>query len=106
MLSDTGNIFTVVLAIFTLASILGTAAAIFYSVRQRTVITILKESNDAYKDRNAQLESQTVRNTSDITALKNRIVDLEKIKTSPLEPLIALVTKNHTEVMTVISKRK
>ena len=105
-MQDISNFSTILTLIFTIASTLGAAGAIFYSVKQKTYITILKESNDAYKDRNAQLEEQLDRNTKDILELHRRIKDLERLKTPPLQPLVALVTKNHKEVMTAILRNK
>jgi len=102
------DVLNYILAGFTLASILGTIAASFYGVRSRTIITTLRESNDAYKERNAQLEQQLKQITesyaADIAELKGKVATLEKIKTPPLEPMMQLIIKNHTEVMKAIKE--
>lgn len=104
------DILTIILAGFTLASILGTIAASFYGVRSKTIITTLRESNDAYKERNLQLEEQiknlTAQYSKDIAELKGRVDALAKMKTPEMRPLIELVTTQHTEVMAAIAKGK
>lgn len=97
-----------ILGCFTLAGVLGTVAASFYGVRQKTTITILTESNKAYSERNKQLEESLKRVTADshtrISQLEGRVHTLERIKTPPLDPLMQLVQNNHTQVMQALQK--
>ena len=97
------DVLTVILFIFTAASVLGAAASIFYTVRANTIIATLKESNSAYKERNEQLETTNTNLTRDysskITELQGRVTALEKIKTPPFEPMMKLIATNHEEVM-------
>jgi len=99
-----------ILTAFTIASILGTIAASFYGVRSKTIITTLRESNDAYKERNAQLETQlealTTEYAAKINELTGRVNTLEKIKTPPLAPMMKLMQDNHKEVMKAIAADK
>lgn len=91
-----------IIACFTLASILGTISATFYGVRQKTIIKTLETSNKAYAERNLQLEALTKEQAIKITALEGRVTTLENIKTPALEPLINIVNTNHKEIMTVL----
>lgn len=99
------EIITLLLSFFTLASVLGTIAAGFYGVRQKTIIETLQASNSAYVERNTQLETQTKEQAIKISQLEGRLTTLENIKTPALEPLIELCTKNHIEVMAALTKR-
>lgn len=100
----------IIIGVFALASTLGAASAIFYAVRQTTIITTLERSNKAYEERNAQLERAIIELKADfnkrIAELEGKITTLERIKTPPLKPLIDLVSKNHTEVMQALRKVK
>lgn len=93
---------TFILTCFTLASIFGTIAAMFYGVRQKTIIETLEASNKAYAERNKQLEALTKEQAIKITALEGRVTSLENIKTPALEPLIAIVNGNHKQVMAIL----
>ena len=104
---------SLILGLFTAASVLGTVSAVFYGVRQKTIIATLRESNDAYKERNEQLEKSLEGLTKQITLLEGRIKSLEQIKTPPIEPLIKLIEQNekqsqrrHEELMTMLPERR
>lgn len=101
------NLLQVILGIFALTSLCATVAASFYGVRQTTIIKTLKESNSAYAENNRLLNDQLKKERIDfnrrIAALEGKTSVLEKLKTPPLEPLIALVVKNHTEVMQALN---
>ena len=84
-----------------LAAILATIAASFYGVRQKTIIEILQKSNDAYKERNDQLEDEKAEQIKEaarkdkeylakLSGLEGRITTLEAIKTPPFEPMMAI----------------
>jgi hypothetical protein len=88
-----------ILGCFTLAGVLGTVAASFYGVRQKTTITILSESNKAYVERNSQLDEDIKRKDILISQQHERIVTLERIKTPPLEPLIHMVKSYHSDTI-------
>jgi hypothetical protein len=79
-------------------------------VRQTTIIKTLRNSNDAYAENNRLLTEQLAKDRlefrTELASLRGKITTLEKIKTPPLEPLIALVTKNHTEVMQALERIK
>lgn len=107
------DILSLILGGFALAAILATIAASFYGVRQKTIITTLKESNDAYKERNQMVEIENgelkktllerdEQHTKDLAELRGRIITLEKIKTPPFEPMIALMETHHKEVMKAV----
>lgn len=91
-----------ILSCFTLAGVLGTVAASFYGVRQKTTITILSESNKAYVERNDQLTEEVKRKDITIAQQHERIHTLEQMKTPPLEPLIHLVKSYHSDIITHI----
>jgi hypothetical protein len=104
------DVINLILAGVALSTILATIAASFYGVRQKTIIATLKESNDAYKERNQMIEQENAelkkslidqgeQHTKDLAELRGRIITLEKIKTPPLEPLMKLINDNHAEVM-------
>lgn len=104
------EILNYILGGFALASILATISASFYGVRQKTVIFTLKESNDAYKERNDQIEkdNKLLRDTmlendkkylASLKELEGRIKTLENIKTPPLDQFFELMANNHKEVM-------
>lgn len=96
------------LSIFALASVLGTVAATFYGVRQKTIIATLEQSNKAYAERNGQLEAELklVRTThaAAISELQGKVSTLEKMKTPPFKPMMELIQKNHQEVMAAVNR--
>lgn len=93
-----------ILGCFTLAGVLGTVAASFYGVRQKTTITILSESNKAYVERNDQLDEEIRRKDILIAQQHERLHTLEQIKTPPLEPLIHMVKSYHSDIMSHLNK--
>ena len=104
------DILTVILGLFALTSLFASLAASFYGVRQTTIIKTLKSSNDAYKENNAilqdQLKSERAEFSKELAELRGKVSTLEKIKTPPLNSLIALVTNNHKEVMNLLEGNK
>lgn len=86
-----------------LGSFLGALSATFYSVRLKTIITTLQDSNAAYKERNEQLDLENNRlrteTTKEISELKGRVKTLESIKTPPMDKIMQKMDDNHTEVM-------
>lgn len=107
------DILSLILGGFALAAILATIAASFYGVRQKTVIEVLQKSNDAYKERNEQLEDEKAEfkleaerkdkeYLAKLSELEGRIKTLEAIKTPPFEPMMALIETHHKEVMKAV----
>lgn len=91
-----------ILGALTLASIAGGLTAAFYGARQKELITILKETNEAYEQRNKQLDEELRRvlkeYEQEVTSLKSRIKILQNIKTPPLEQIIDMIKLYHREV--------
>lgn len=89
-----------------LVGILGVVIAGFYGIKQKTTIITLKESNEAYVERNDQLEKERIELKQEwaekFAELNGRIKTLERIKTPPLRPLIEMVQQNHVEVMSTL----
>lgn len=104
------NILNYILGGFSLVGLLGLVSGYGYGIYQRTTITTLRESNDAYKDRNRQLEDQITKLTHEyskkLAELEGRIKSLEAIKTPPYKPMMELITSNHKEVMAAIKETK
>lgn len=101
------SIIQIILGLLALSSVLATIVASFYGVRQTTIIKTLKESNAAYAENNRLLTEQLKKERIDfnrrIAALEGKTSVLEKLKTPPLQPLIALVVNNHKEVMKALN---
>lgn len=107
------DILTLILGLFTAASVLATVSASFYGVRQKTIIQTLRESNSAYKERNEQLETSLSSLEKEVIILKDRMKVLEQIKTPSIEPLIKLIEQNetqsqhrHDELMAMMPRRR
>jgi len=100
------EILNYVLTGLTLASALGAISATFYGVRQTQTIKILKDSNDAYKERNVTLESDRILFEDKIKDLEARIIAVEKLKTPSFEPIIRLINANHLEIMKELGTKK
>lgn len=97
------EILTFILGAFTLVGILGTIAASFYAVKQKTTIEILNESNKAYSERNIQLEALLAHSRQDSVIKTNelmaRVKLLEQMKTPPMKPLMDMVKSIHLKVV-------
>lgn len=98
---------TIILGGLTIASACGAIAGTFYGVSQRTIIQTLRDSNTAYAERNKQLEDEAVtrdkENTMKLAELEGRIKGLEALK---MEPLIAILNKNHKEVLSTLKEKE
>lgn len=78
-----------------LGSTLGATVAGFFAYRQKTLVSLLRESNSDYKDRNVQLESERDELKKDVDKLKDTVARLEQEKRLPLEKLTDLIIKQH-----------
>lgn len=79
-----------------LGSTLGATVAGFFAYRQKSLVTLLRESNGDYKERNEQLESERDELKHDVVKLKDAVDRLEKEKRLPLEKLTQLIVQQHT----------
>lgn len=91
-----------ILSVAGLASVLGTAAAVFYAFNARTTIDLRKEEIAALTARNATLDKTVAELTTENEGLKEKIKLLEELKTPPLKDLTKLVLNNHSAVMAAI----
>lgn len=79
-----------------LGSTLGATVAGFFAYRQKSLVTLLRESNSDYKDRNEQLETERDDLKKDVSKLKDAVDRLEREKRLPLEKLTQLIVQQHT----------
>lgn len=92
-----GNDFAQILAgAVVLGSTLGATVAGFFAYRQKSLVTLLRESNSDYKDRNEQLESERDELKRELGKVKDAVDRLEKEKRLPLEKLTQLIVQQHT----------
>lgn len=96
---------TPILAIFAVASSLGTASALFYGVRNKTIITTLRESNDAYKERNSQQQDQINDLTLKVNELNSKVETLIKLKTPDLTDITKHMDANHLKLVRILEKK-
>lgn len=100
---DSGLISTLAVAI-TGGSTLGATIAGFFAYRQKSLVTLLRESNTDYKDRVGQLESTVDRQAIEIKGQADKITQLENEKTLPLDNLIKLITSQHQVLISAITE--
>lgn len=84
-------------AAITFGSALGAIVAGFFAQRQKSLVTLLRESNKDYKDRVEQLEADRDRFEELSKKQADEIADLKRQKMLPLEQLIKLVTQQHAD---------
>ena len=98
---------TIILGGLTIASACGAIAGTFYGASQRTIIQTLRDSNSAYAERNRLLEDEAAERdkayATKLAELEGRIKGLEALK---MEPLIAIINKNHKEVLATLRDDK
>lgn len=80
-----------------LGSTLGATVAGFFAYRQKSLVSLLRESNNDYKDRNVQLESERDELREVIIKLKDSVHKLENERRLPLEKLTKLIVTQHAE---------
>lgn len=85
-------------AAIVLGSTLGATVAGFSAYRQKNLVVLLRESNNDYKDRNAQLEADNERYKTQIKELQTDVAQLKREKTLPLEKLTKLVISQHQDM--------
>lgn len=85
-------------------SALGATLAGFFAYRQKSLVTVLREANNDYKDRVEQLEQQRDSMVKDNKSLADRVKQLESEKRLPLEELTTLVIKQHTQQLDILHK--
>lgn len=99
---DSNLIGTLAVAI-TGGSTLGATIAGFFAYRQKSLVTLLRESNKDYKDRVEQLEEDRDRFEKTTKEQAEKIRHLEAEKTLPLKNLIELITSQHTTTLNAIT---
>lgn len=99
---DSSLIATLAVAI-TGGSTLGATIAGFFAVRQKTLVTLLREANGDYEKRVKQLEDDRDRFEKQTKDQAARIAQLESEKALPLENLIKLITSQHTATLRAIT---
>jgi hypothetical protein len=100
---DAGLIGTLAVAI-TGGSTLGATIAGFFAYRQKSLVTLLRESNKDYKDRVEQLEEDRDRLERVTKDQAEEIAQLKREKELPLKNLIELITTQHTSTFDAITK--
>jgi predicted PurR-regulated permease PerM len=99
---DAGLISTLAVAI-TGGSTLGATIAGFFAYRQKSLVTFLRESNQDYKDRVEQLESDRDRFEKLAKDQADEIAQMKAEKRLPLENLTALITSQHSALVDAIT---
>ena len=84
-------------AAIVLGSTLGSIVAGFFAVRQRSLVTLLRESNNDYKQRNEQLEAERDELKVIVEQLRTDVAQLKREKTLPLENLTRLVIEQNAK---------
>lgn len=100
---DSGLISTLAVAI-TGGSTLGATIAGFFAYRQKSLVTLLRESNADYKDRVVQLEQDRDRFEKVTKDQALEIAQLKAEKALPLDNLIKLITSQHTSTLSAITE--
>ena len=80
-----------------LGSALGTTVASLFAYRQKSLVTMLRESNKDYKDRVDQLVADGESKDTLINQMRKDIDQLKREKTLPLENLTRLVISQNAE---------
>ena len=84
-------------AAITFGSVLGGIVAGFFARRQKSLVVLLRESNNDYKERVSQLEDTVDRQDTQIKKQDDEIKQLKAEKALPFENLIKLITKQHAQ---------
>lgn len=99
---DSGLISTLAIAITGGATLGGTIAG-FFAIRQKTLVTMLREANGDYEKRVKQLETDRDRLDRSDKEKTARIAQLEAEKALPLENFIKLITSQNDAVLSAIT---
>lgn len=99
---DSGLIATLAVAI-TGGSTLGATIAGFFAVRQKTLVTLLREANGDYEKRVKQLESDRDRFEKTTKDQAAEIAQLRAEKALPLDNFIKLITSQNEAVLSAIT---
>jgi len=91
-------------AAITFGSALGATIAGFFAYRQKSLVTVLRESNNDYKERVEQLEEDRDSKKREVESLTTRIMFLEREKQLPLEELTKLIMQQHTQQLQLMGK--
>lgn len=100
---DSGLISTLAVAI-TGGSTLGATIAGFFAYRQKSLVTLLRESNKDYKDRVDQLEKDRDTDRETINKQADEIKQLKAEKALPLDNLTKLITSQHQVLISAITE--
>lgn len=100
---DSNLIATLAVAI-TGGSTLGATIAGFFAYRQKSLVTLLRESNTDYKERVGQLEQDRDRFEKLSKEQAEKITRLESEKALPLDNLIKLITSQHQTLISAITE--
>lgn len=84
-------------AAIVLGSTLGATVAGFFAYRQKSLVSLLRESNQDYKDRNEQLEKERDELKKTVEQLQADVKQLKAEKMMPLESLTKLIIKQHAQ---------
>lgn len=76
---------------------LGAIVAGFFAQRQKSLVTLLREGNNDYKERVEQLETERDQLKKDFQSMKDEFAQLKKEKALPLEKLTKLIMTQHAE---------
>lgn len=108
-----GNLIATLAVAITGGSTLGATIAGFFAYRQKSLVTLLRESNQDYKERVGQLEQDRDRLEKLSKEQTAEIAQLKAEKALPLENLTQLITSQHqlliaaiTELTKTISKKE
>ncbi len=100
---DSGLVSTLAVAI-TGGSTLGATIAGFFAYRQKSLVTLLRESNADYKERVGQLEQDRDRFEKTTKEQADEIAKLKAEKALPLDNLTKLITSQHSVLISAISE--
>lgn len=98
-----GNLIATLAVAITGGSTLGATIAGFFAYRQKSLVTLLRESNKDYRERVDQLEKDRDRFEKMTKEQAEEIALLKREKELPLKNLIELITSQHTATLAAIT---
>jgi 3-hydroxyacyl-CoA dehydrogenase len=99
-----GNLIATLAVAITGGSTLGATIAGFFAYRQKSLVTLLRESNKDYKERVEQLESDRDRFEKLSKEQTAEIAQLKAEKALPLDNLTKLITSQHQLLISAITE--
>lgn len=99
-----GNLIATLAVAITGGSTLGATIAGFFAYRQKSLVTLLRESNADYKERVGQLESDRDRFEKLAKEQGDEIDRLKAEKALPLDNLTKLITSQHQMLIAAITE--